>query len=377
MNDKIVNTDYDVLYLVKCGINEQIPDKSRIEKMNLDEVYEKSKFHSLVSLVSLTLESAGIVLSSEWKQAKEKVIRKLILFEAERAQILKYFEDNGIWHMSLKGIYLKDYYPKFGMREMTDNDILYDRAFQQQVYDFMTARGYHCELLAKNNHDEYLKQPIYNFELHTGLANKSTALAYKYYKNVKDRLVLKENRKFEYNFTDEDLYIYITFHEYKHYTVSGTGLRSLVDTYLYLKKMEDKLDWRYIEKECKKLNMWEFENQNRLLSQKLFGEKPLSEDEKQMLERFLVSGTYGSFENEIKNRINATYDKSRKNYKFKYVLRRLFPPMLVFKIGYPFCYKTKVLIPVAWVMRLFRGIFVDREKISSELKILNKEEINK
>ena len=35
-------------------------------------------------------------------------------------------EENSVKHASLKGVVMQNYYPKFGMREMGDNDILYE-----------------------------------------------------------------------------------------------------------------------------------------------------------------------------------------------------------------------------------------------------------
>ena len=53
-------------------------------------------------------------------------MRKALLFDAERKGILDFMEQRGIWYLPLKGVVLKDYYPAVGMRQMSDNDILYD-----------------------------------------------------------------------------------------------------------------------------------------------------------------------------------------------------------------------------------------------------------
>lgn len=42
-------------------------------------------------------------------------------------------EQRGIWYLPLKGIILKEFYPSVGMRQMSDNDILFDEAFAEQV----------------------------------------------------------------------------------------------------------------------------------------------------------------------------------------------------------------------------------------------------
>ena len=64
-----------------------------------------------------------------------------------------------------------------------------------------------------------------------------------------------------YHFTPEDFYVYLVAHEYKHYVRGGTGLRSLLDVYVFLRRMGDSLDRDYIRRETDKLNITEFETQ--------------------------------------------------------------------------------------------------------------------
>lgn len=67
--------------------------------------------------------------------------------------------------MPLKGSILKDWYPKFGMREMADNDILFDASKRKEVKAIFQGRGYTVKEYDKSNHDAYEKPPIYNFEI--------------------------------------------------------------------------------------------------------------------------------------------------------------------------------------------------------------------
>ena len=154
---------YDMLYLVRCGLNEVIPDKHRIEQMDMVHLYKMSKMHSLSALVGMTLESAGISIGDEWEQEKGKAIRKSILLDTEYKKISGFLEENGIWHMPLKGRILQAFYPKKGMRQMADTDILFDKAYRESVRDYMKEQGYEVEIYGRGIHDSYLKEPFYNF----------------------------------------------------------------------------------------------------------------------------------------------------------------------------------------------------------------------
>ena len=122
-----------------------------------------------------------------------------------------------------------------------------------------------------------------------------------YYKNVKERLIKDEDNSFGYHFRDEDFYIYIITHAYKHYNGSGTGLRSLLDIYMFLKQKESKLDWDYIVTQLEELQIKDFEEESREFCKKLFSQKPyqLTNNELEIFKYYLHSGTYGTMKNRI------------------------------------------------------------------------------
>lgn len=371
MESEMKSTAYDMLYLAACAINGIVPDA---ENIDIDRLYAVSKFHSLTAICAMALESAGVTLSDKWREVKAKAIRKNILLDAERAQILGYFEQNGIWYMPLKGIILKDMYPKVGMRQMADNDILYDSSFQMQVKEYMESKGYKTESVGKGAHDTYHKPPVYNFELHTMLYHElSDKNIHDHYADVKSRLIKDNDNGYGYHFTDEDFYIFMTVHEHKHYSGGGTGLRSLLDCFVYLWAKGGKLDWGYIGGELDKLGIGEFERKSRALAMKVFSsaELPnLTEDEREMLEYYLLSGTYGTHKQSIENRMDKFAAQTGSKSKLRYIMSRLFPNAEFFKAYAPFFYKHRILLPVGWIYRIFKGLIVNGKNIIHELKIV-------
>lgn len=59
-----------------------------------------------------------------FRREKSKIIRKLSLYDIERSKIFAALENKGIWYLPLKGIVVRNCYPKVSMREMSDNDTL-------------------------------------------------------------------------------------------------------------------------------------------------------------------------------------------------------------------------------------------------------------
>ena len=365
----------DVIYLAYCGVNGREPSDTRVQKMDINAVYEAAKKHLLTAICAMALESAG-VKDNNFTQAKGKAMRKNAQMDIDRAQLLKQLEAEKIWYMPLKGSVLKDYYPKYGMRQMSDNDILFDSTRAEDVKLIMEAMGFTTEHFGQGNHDVYHKKPVSNFEMHTEIVGHNDETIFEYYRNVKDRLIKDEDNDYGYHFSNDDFYIFMTAHEYKHYSNGGTGLRSVLDTYVYLTKFGDTLDMEYIEIECEKLGIADFEKKGRSLAMNLFGNKKLTDEDKKMLKYIVFSGTYGTIENSVKNKV-ASY--GGKLAKVKYLLGRLTVPTKktdpryeIYSSYYSWYYEKKYRLPLLFFYRIGRGFTVTRKKIINEMKILLK-----
>ena len=153
-------TAYDMLYLSACAVNGIVPDTGRIAHMNLEKLFQICQFHSFTAIVCMSLESVGIA-NKKFIEAKSKAIRKNILLDTEREKIFEFLEQNKIWYMPLKGVILKELYPKIGMRQMSDNDILFDETYRKDIVRFMKNKGYHLKSGINAHCDEWVKEPVY------------------------------------------------------------------------------------------------------------------------------------------------------------------------------------------------------------------------
>ena len=361
----------DVIYLAGCAVNGNIPEAGRVHAMNLENLYRAADRHSLTAITAMALESAG-VHDRAFTQAKGKAIRKVAMFDTEREIVLRELEKAGIWYMPLKGSVLKTLYPKIGMRQMSDNDILYDVSRSADVRAIMESLGFTTVIYVQNNfsHDQYNKEPVCNFEMHRALfAPISGKALYNYYLNVKERLIKDEGNAFGYHYTDEDFYIYITAHEYKHYSIGGTGLRSLLDAYVFLKRLDGKLNWNYIAGELDKLGIADFERRNRDLARRLFSGEALTPEDEAMLQYVVSSGVYGTRQNHVSNQIRKIGGGGKG--KLRYLMNRIFLPMECVESVYPFFYRHRVLLPILCFWRIGKALTTRRKRVCSELKILS------
>lgn len=394
VNNKIIDKDF---------FNENIIDVANEEnsqKIYIGRIYYIAKKHNLVSIMAQAMEKLGFESDSDiwkrWLKEKNQLIYKSVLMDVEREAIQDFFEKNNIWYMLLKGMVIRKYYPAPELREMADNDILFDNKYSKEVYEFMTARGYKSDDYNKGYHDEYLKPPAYNFEMHRQLvSSKERPKWYEYYKDVKSILIkdTNENRETAANsesnntsnqfyFSDNDFYVYFIVHTYKHFLNSGMGLRTVLDVYLYVSNLQEKLDFDYIEEQLKKLDAYDFEQTFRSLAFKMFGENAkegnaaadelqdsFDDKEHDMLSYILDAGTYGNLENSVAHKMGYTKgEKKKASDKVKYIFRRLFPSMDTIEEFFPFFYKHKWAIPFLYIYRIGKIPFARRKKVAGELK---------
>ena len=342
----------DVIYLVSCAVRELVPAASRVAAMDLDAVYAFAARHMLSAAVAFALERAG-VSDGRSRNAIATAQRRAILFQTALEQVKLGLEQAGIWYLPLKGIVLKDLYPGFGMREFADFDILFDAERADAVKEIMEGLGFQVKRYGPGIHDCYSKPPVLNFEMHRELFGASRETFRAYYRDVQNRLV---GEGLEKRFAPEDLYLYLLAHMYKHYSVRGTGLRSLLDLYVFL--THERLDLDYVAAEAEMLGLGEFEARLRTLALHVFSGDALRDEEREMLGYFVDSGTYGTAVHRLENAMRA----SRRG-RFGYLLHRFLVPVrktngnyAKFAKAYPLFYRHRVLLPFLPCYRCLRAL---------------------
>ena len=371
MDGVLKNVYARIAYLTACTLADKCPDVSLLSGVSIDKIYQAAKKHGMGALVFSALEKVGLA-TTEMRNDTNKVIRKIMLLDAEREAILAELEREKIRYMPLKGVIIKELYPKIGLREMTDNDILFDESERERVRDIFSARGYDIKFYGLNlSHDVYIKEPVYNYEMHVSLL-RPLALGdemLEFFDGSMDRSLPDGNSEYRRRMTEEEFYLFMKVHEYKHYTLSGIGLRLFADTFVFLNAYGDKLDFEYVDALCEKMGISDYESTSRSLAMKLMdvdtarrlclGESSvLTDKELDLFSYCSFSGAYGLISQEVENGIKRLEDEGKKRgfLKLRYILRRLFPKERYYEIRFPFAYKHKWARPFVLLRRFFRTL---------------------
>lgn len=257
--------------------------------------------------------------------------------DVERDNLYKFMDENKIWRMPLKGLIVRNFYPTPAMREMSDNDILFDKNFEDEVRKHMKKRGYKTD--SDYRHIDCRKKPCYHFEIHMNCyVEGDNPIFLNYYKEIEKRL-LKDD--LNYSFSKEDFYVYQVCHHYNHNQSSNTGLRPLIDTYVYLK--HSNLDFNYINEEMKKLQISDFELKQRNLASKLFSNPDkfpeLSDEELKLFKSTMQSSAYGSTRPVLKRRVKEISESNTS------IIRYIFPSFKFLKDKHIRFAKHRTLLP--------------------------------
>lgn len=363
--DKLKNIGY-LLRLLSCAINETDPPEPE-DDIDFDYIYRFAKIHMVANTAFYAVEKLNkkpiAPLMKSWEKLRNTNVHKCLIQTMEYSDICKAFQENKIKFLTFKGFEISFFYPKEEYRLMSDLDFLIKGSFSKSE-NIMRKLGYKKGERETSHESAFLKPPFMVVELHRNLFEPNSPFG-KYYDNIFDR---SHADNYRYKMTGEDAYIYNTVHLYKHYTMSGCGIRNVMDFYLMNKKLLPQLNKDYVETELANMNLLEFSEKIAEIGDKWFKSQDVEEFSR--MERYILSsGAYGTKEKLITN------NKEGKT-KAEYVMYRLFPPLKWMQFFYRPLIKYPFLLPFFYIYRLIKAAFFNRKNIRYEINTLKKKEEN-
>ncbi len=363
MSEKFSKEVRFLLYLLSCVFNGKEPKEEQgIDYRELLDLARKHQVYNIIFPAISSLEGVPDEEKSEFRDYSMSELKRMLVINNEREIILEKLTEKGIRYMPLKGLILKAYYPKESMRQMSDNDILFDEENRDAVAEIMKECGYKSTATGENS-DDYFKEPFSTFEFHRTLFFMEHNFCPEF-DNLWENASQDEENPCLYHMGLDDIYIYNVCHMYKHFSTAGCGIRFLADNYLFLRRDGDKLDNAYVSEKLSEYGILDFEQKTRRLAFKIFDGEKLSDDEEELLRVFINFGIFGSdsvrIQRELEQMADGTpLDKAKK----KYILKRLFPPKKKMKADYRVLEKHPYLLPAIYIHRFFKVIFNPKDTL--------------
>lgn len=338
------------------------------ESVSKTKGFDREGFAKLESKVFST------VFSQTKRSANFKKLYKIIL-------------DEGIKPLVLKGIICRNLYGEFcDHRPSGDEDILVKKEDYFRLESILKENGYIPEekvdkkTLSGKQEVTFRGANGLNIEVHLniiGTENKSRRSMNEYFANAFSNAVeieIDNQRYYTLDYTDH--YIYLFYHMFKHFAMTGVGVRQILDMFKFGEHYFAEIDWNRVNDAIELTGAgklygdvmeigrlyWNFEFEN------VFG---VSFPQK-LLDDMFSSGAYGNETSEQKGSKVKVLSAMESGGKWS-TLRSIFPTVEAMREHYTMLYKHPYLLPFMWVIRIVRYIF--RSRTGQTYNVLKSETI--
>lgn len=367
--DKKISTY--VINLTASVINGSVPPEN-IDNLDWQEIVDFAKKQSVLNIIAYAGEKLNqkpdettLKYLKEFRQQKMVVEAQQ---EIEACDAMDKLEAMGVRHMPLKGYIVKNFYPSPDMRTMGDLDLLIDSERCDEVVKAFEADGF--TFCGEGDLHSNVERGNAYIEFHRSMVDEEHKTLSQYYADGFSRAKLSEGYSFRYELSKEDMYIFLIAHVAKHYRYSGTGIRSLLDLYVYRKACND-LDLDYINRETEKLGLVVFRQKIEAIADDWYS--GLFNGEYNSVSAYIVSGgVYGVTNSDIENSFIGEISGNLKSNKLKLWLRTVFPGKELMTIRYPVLKKVIWLLPFFWIVRFFDTLFRTPENFRRSVRNTNK-----
>ena len=351
--------DLGIPYRILNEVNRGLFGRAVLPQSEVDWVYvcRMCNFQSITGLFWAGLQKGTDLPEPRFiEHFRKKEIQERFQYEHQIKQlnrVLQMLEEEKMPYVLLKGSRMRNFYPDPVARTSCDIDILF-RGDDKKLHERMMDFGYEFEVDAGTTIN-YLCKPV-EFEMHRYLFDDRMEFC-GFFDKVWDYARPVGEGSMEYVLTEEFFYVYMIAHMAKHFSRYGSGVRPVIDLYLYNSKPPKNFNRKEAEKILAEIGLLQFEQRLKALTKAWFETGKLSEMDEKLTDYIMEAGIYGD------SRImsaSTVQDASVANaQRRKTVLGYIFPSAEIMSRLYPRMMKCPLMLPVAWVCRWCKGTFTD------------------
>lgn len=377
-----------IIDLLNASIHNTVPKLDYSKNVEWDNLINEANAHSITGLLYPAL-----------KNIKDNNISKEVIDKLKRytfneaigqsnhikrtAEILDLFNENNIPVIVLKGLVVREYYPKPDLRTMCDSDVIIHKNDLERVRKLLLERGF-VEEEDAGHHIAFMKGGL-NLEVHWTLANESFRKGQECFQERiwDDAMKIKVGGVDTLSLSLEDLALHLCAHMASHMAISGFGVRQLADLVLLVEHKGKEIDWSEFNDKAKKSGLTQFSTGMFKVCNYLFGMEIPKElnikysrnDEeiiKLIVNDIFTGGVYGQRDLSFSFRAQVGYDIDNDSTfsMIKRYIQVILPPISKLSDRYAYAKKYKILLPAAWIHHIYVGITTKKYDSESKKKFL-------
>lgn len=362
-------TNRQLLEIVSCSLKNSIYKKPIA---NEKEVFKQAYENGLGALLFGGLDKT-LVSKTFYEQAEKMFFSYVHIDNAQQALIKKIkqiFNNNKVKHIFLKGAHLKKLYPETYFRGMGDIDVLVLKEDLSKSRKLFKEAGFKTYSRSAE-HDVYQFDRYY-VEVHQNIYREFDKRKKDILKKPWDNAVFVKDYEYRLDYTFEGLYL--LYHLEKHVMHSGIGLRSVLDIPIFFNYYQAEIDDEILKFQLQETKLAQFFQTILYLNKCAFKvESPYldknfqlqEEDYYEILNYLTISGIHGTGSD-----FNVMAPRLVKKSKIATFSRMVFPKWANMKEVYPWLKYLPFLLPIAYLLRGLRFLFLKTKySISKIIKI--------
>lgn len=377
-----------IIDLLNASIHDNVPKLNYEKDVDWDNLIKEASEHSITGLIYPALKN--IKNNNIDKEILDK-LKKYTFYAAigqskhikRTAEILELFNENNIPIIVLKGLVVREYYPKPDLRTMCDSDVIIHKEDLEKVRKLLLEKGFREEEDA-GHHIAFMKGG-FNLEVHWTLANETFRKGQECFQEKiwDDAMKVKVGGVDTLSLSLEDLALHLCAHMASHMAISGFGVRQLADLVLLVEKKGNEINWNSFKEKASKSGLTQFSTGMFKVCNYLFGMEIPKElniksshgDEKLIklvVNDIFTGGVYGQRDLSFSFRAQVGYDIEGDSTfsMIKRYIQIILPPTSKLSDRYAYAKKNKILLPIAWIHHIYVGITTKEYDSESKKKFL-------
>ena len=376
---------YNFMQLMKCAVDgtyaNELPRLQ--EPVKWDELVKISKIHNLLPLFHEVacqykeyreLRNYEDYISTVVIMIGQQIKKTEVFLELYRA-----FLKEDLRPIVMKGLICRQLYGKNAeKRPSGDEDIFVRREDFYKIKEIMEAHGFVCskpgvtmaQLEELQDVGFYASKTGFLIEVHTNLMGRDSEKrvqmgdcfgdVFKHAQTV----IIRDVPITTMSHTDH--FTFLILHAFKHFTLSGVGMRQMLDILLYQRTYKDEIDWEMVKGILEANHATSYMGDLQAIGRRYLGfESPVMFETcspEELLEDMLEVGVFGKQDvaGTLAGRITlSTIDQ--KTGRIRTFLRAGFPSLEFMMVGAPHLKEKPWMLPLEWAKRWIRFIKKSRK----------------